>query len=177
MGGQTNEIDGLEYVPRKSGANGRIGQFEIYTSTDGSTFAGDPVAEGRWEDTSANKIEDFPAVECKAVKLVALTEAGGRAPFSSAAEIYLLGSAGATPDHSEEGKWDDLIPLPLVPVAAAVTPDNKARSLDFYIVSAVRVLARALVSSAHACVCWQACRSACSLGQRLPATGMPQSRP
>lgn len=80
--------------------NGHIGEFEIYTSTDGETFDADPVATGTWDQSDAVKTVDFGRVEARALRLVALTEAAGLGPWSSAAEINVSGPDGdaALPD-------------------------------------------------------------------------------
>ena len=73
----------------------------------------------------AEKTATWPAKACKSVRLTCLTEAGGRGPWTSAAEINILGTAGALPDPKVEGKWTPLIDFPLVPVGAAGLPNNR----------------------------------------------------
>jgi galactose oxidase len=90
-------IAGLVYQPRSDGTAraGGIGQYQIHVSTDGSGW-GDPVATGTFADDAAEKTIVFPNTKARHVRLTALTEAGNRGPWSSAAEINLLGFADPT---------------------------------------------------------------------------------
>ncbi|WP_327350641.1 discoidin domain-containing protein [Streptomyces sp. NBC_01304] len=119
---QTNRaVSALSYQPRRSGANGRIGAYSITTSTDGTTF-GAPVAGGTWKDDDTVKGATFTrTVTARYVRLTATSEAGNRGPWSSAAELRLSGPA----QPAVHGSWGKLTGFPLVPVAAAVLPNNK----------------------------------------------------
>ena len=120
----------VQYVPRQDGGatiNGNVGQYEIRLSTDGTTFPSAAVAKGTWANTAAAKYVKFPAANAKAVRLTALTEAGGNGPWTSAAEVNVLGTVVSPPDSSTVGSWEDLIKFPLVPVAAAMTPSGNVR--------------------------------------------------
>ncbi|MDR3036407.1 MAG: discoidin domain-containing protein, partial [Kitasatospora sp.] len=89
--GTAAPVSGLTYLPRQDGnANGRIGGYEIATSTDGTTWSS-PVATGTWTDDAQAKEAAFPTVTARWVRLRALTEAGNRGPWTSAAEIRVLG--------------------------------------------------------------------------------------
>jgi len=57
------------------------------------------------------------------VRLTALTEAGGRGPWSNAAEINLISGPG--PLDPRLGVWSSAIGFPLVPASAAQLPDGK----------------------------------------------------
>jgi galactose oxidase len=71
-------VSGITYLPRQDGnGNGNIGQHEIYTSTDGIHF-GDPVAFGTWYDDSTMKLAAWETKRARYIKIVAITEAGGR---------------------------------------------------------------------------------------------------
>ncbi|MDQ1732660.1 MAG: galactose oxidase [Pseudonocardiales bacterium] len=95
-----NTVSGLTYLPRVSTSpNGRIGQFTVTLSSDGSTW-GSAVATGTWADDSTLKTASFTQQSARYVKLTALTEAGGRGPWSAAAEINLLGASSTTPAAS-----------------------------------------------------------------------------
>ncbi|GAA2630855.1 glycoside hydrolase family 31 protein [Actinomadura fulvescens] len=94
-------VDGLDYLPRQDGGvNGRIGRYEIYASTDGTTW-GSSVASGTFTDTSAEQRVAFTPKRARYLKLRALTEAGSRGPWTTAAEIGATaassGPAGRTP--------------------------------------------------------------------------------
>ena len=90
-------VSGLVYLPRPPASpNGRIGQFSISLSTDGTTW-GSAVATGTWADDTTQKTGAFATASARYVRLTALTEAGNRGPWSSAAEINLLGAPTSTP--------------------------------------------------------------------------------
>ena len=114
-------VTGLSYLPRQGTTrNGTIGQYRVEVSTDGSTW-GTPVASGTWPDTSAAKTVTFTGRTARYVRLTALTEAGGRGPWTSAAEINVLGTGTTT----VAGRWDAPINFPLVPAAAALLPNGR----------------------------------------------------
>lgn len=120
----------MQYVPRQDGGatiNGNVGQYEIRLSTDGTTFPTATVAKGTWPNTAAAKYVTFPAANAKAVRLTALTEAGGNGPWTSAAEVNVLGTVVTRPDSSAIGSWGELVKFPLVPVAAAMTTSGNVR--------------------------------------------------
>ncbi len=120
--GANNSIAGLSYLPRSDGSkNGNIGRYSISVSTDGITWSG-PVATGAWADDTSEKTATFAEVNTRYVRLTALTEAGNRGPWSSAAEINVLGSV---PAAGVGGKWDAPIGFPIVPVSAVLLPNNK----------------------------------------------------
>ncbi len=84
-------LDSLSYLPRQDGsANGRIGSYEIYVA-DSATSWGTPVATGSFADTAAQKTVPLPVTPGRYLRLRALTEAGNRGPWTSAAEISLTG--------------------------------------------------------------------------------------
>ncbi len=117
-------VNGLSYLPRQDGnANGNIGQHKIQLSTDGVTW-GAPVAFGTYLDDSTLKQTLFTTTPAQYVRLIALTEAGGRGPWTSAAEINVLSSPTYTPPPTSLGQWSVTIDFPIVPVAAAVLHDT-----------------------------------------------------
>ncbi len=90
--GTRYSVDGLGYLPRQDGGvNGRIGSYEVYVS-DSTTSWGTPVATGSFADTAALKSVKFTAKSGRYLRLRALTEAGNRGPWTSAAEITATGS-------------------------------------------------------------------------------------
>jgi galactose oxidase len=92
-----NYVSGLTYLPRQdSNYNGDIGQYAISVSSDGVNW-GSPVVTGTWADDKTLKTAVFSGVLARDVRLTALTEAGNRGPFSSAAEISLLGDPAVGP--------------------------------------------------------------------------------
>lgn len=84
-------VDGLGHLPRQDGGvNGRIGGYEVYVS-DSTTDWGPPVATGTFADTPAAKTTALTPKNGRYLRLRALTEAGGRGPWTSVAEITLTG--------------------------------------------------------------------------------------
>jgi galactose oxidase len=116
-------VFGFKYLPRDFGTNGNIGQYRIEVSLDGTAW-GTPVATGTFADDQTEKTVTFASVSARFVRLTALTEAGNRGPWSSAAEINVLGSTGPPPTPSQ-GNWTAPIGFPVIPVAAALLPTNK----------------------------------------------------
>ena len=88
----TVTVAALRYLPRPAagGRYGNIGRYQIHVSADGATW-GTQVAAGQFADDSAEKVVSFPTRSARYVRLTALSEAGGRGPWSNAAEINLLG--------------------------------------------------------------------------------------
>jgi galactose oxidase len=124
---QLYKISGLTYLPRRGGGNGTIGGYEIATSSDGVLFT--TVATGNWPDGDARRTVTFASVLARYVRLKATSEAGGRGPWSSAAEIQLLGDP---PAPSVGGAWSAPIGFPIVPVSAAALPNNKVLAFSAY---------------------------------------------
>jgi len=95
--GAATAVSGLLYLPRQDGGvNGTIGRYEVAVSADGTTF-GTPEATGTWVDDQTQKSVSFPTVTARFVRLTGLTEAGGRGPWTSVAELNLLGESTSTP--------------------------------------------------------------------------------
>ncbi|MFE9428320.1 discoidin domain-containing protein [Kitasatospora sp. NPDC006697] len=89
--GASKSAGGLTYLPRQDGGvNGRVGRYEISVSADNTTWSA-PVASGTWADDASSKRVDFAPVTARYVRLRALSEAGNRGPWTSAAEIRVLG--------------------------------------------------------------------------------------
>jgi galactose oxidase len=88
---RTNLISGLSYLGRQDGKpDGKIGQFRIETSLDGVSW-GTPAASGSFADSSAAQTVEFAPTLARYARLTALSQARGRGPANSAAEINLLG--------------------------------------------------------------------------------------
>ncbi len=91
--GMLYDVQGFRYLPRQDGiANGRIGQYEFYVSSDGVNW-GTPVATGTFADTAAEKEVIFTTKTGRFIRLRALTEAGNRCQQSVVAELNVLGTA------------------------------------------------------------------------------------
>jgi galactose oxidase len=91
----TATVAALRYLPRTNSANGRIGRYEIHVSANGTDW-GTAVTTGTWADNALEKTVQFTPVATRFVRLTALTEAGNRGPYSSAAELNLIAEADAT---------------------------------------------------------------------------------
>ena len=129
-------ISGLVYAPRPTTfANGRIGRYEIHVSADGTSW-GSPVATGTFPDSAEDQTVRFAETTRRYIRLTALSEAGNRGPWTSAAEINLLGGAAPPPppppNPSQTGKWSATIGFPLVPGAAALLPGNRVLTWSAY---------------------------------------------
>jgi galactose oxidase len=125
----TQLVSGLSYLPRQdTSMNGTIGQYAVYVSSDGTTW-GSPVATGTWADDRTPKEAVFPTVSARFVRLTALTEAGNRGPWTSAAEINLHGPA---PTAAVGGEWSAPIGFPVVPVSVVMLPNNKLLTFSAY---------------------------------------------
>ncbi|HVK24928.1 MAG TPA: tyrosinase family protein [Actinokineospora sp.] len=87
--GSTKTVTALTYLPRQSGSNGHIGQFEVNLSTDNINWT--TGASGTWADNNTRKNVRVPATQARYVRLRALSEAGNRGPWASAAQIAAIG--------------------------------------------------------------------------------------
>ena len=97
--GQEFDLKGFRYLPRQDGGvNGRIGQYEFYTSSDGKNW-GTPVATGTFANNVLEKEVSFTTILGRYIRLRALTEANGNA-WTSMAELNVLGNLpGALPPN------------------------------------------------------------------------------
>ena len=83
-------VDGLRYLPRESGSNGVITEYDILVSEDGEEFTS--VATGEWANNKSWKVVNFEPMQVKYVRLVALNaESDNSFVFASAAELRLTG--------------------------------------------------------------------------------------
>jgi galactose oxidase len=113
--GVSTVIDGFSYLPRQDGvSNGNIGQWTLQVSPDKITFT--TVATGVFVDDPSIKEIGFPAIRTQHLLFTALTEAGNRGPWSSAAEF----NWHVAPTTTNLGKWDPVIEFPLVPAGAFI---------------------------------------------------------
>jgi galactose oxidase len=132
----TNEVSGFVYTPRSgTSRNGTIGRYAIAVSSNGTTWSAS-VASGTWADTNQVKTVTFPPVQARYVRLTALSEAGNRGQWSTAAELNVIGRTVSTPPPpaptESEGSWGGTIGFPLVPAAAALLPGNKLLTWSAY---------------------------------------------
>jgi glucose/arabinose dehydrogenase len=83
--GRTAAVSCVFYQPRPDHSNGRIGDYEVHTSTDGTTW-GTAAATGTWIDTPAEQTACFSPRSARYLRIRALTEVAGR-PWTSVAEL------------------------------------------------------------------------------------------
>ncbi|MEI3894535.1 MULTISPECIES: discoidin domain-containing protein [unclassified Bacillus (in: firmicutes)] len=84
--GETKTITQVAYLPRQdSSENGRILNYNIYTSVDGVKY--DKVSSGTWENNSDKKTATFNPVTAKYVKVEVTNGQNG---LASAAEVDIL---------------------------------------------------------------------------------------
>jgi galactose oxidase len=89
------------------------------------------VSNASFPDNAALKTVVFPPVTARYVRLTAQTEAGNRGPWSSAAEVNLLGPSGSV--VARRGTFSAPVGFPLVPVAAAQLPNGKILTWSAYL--------------------------------------------
>ncbi|UOQ90071.1 discoidin domain-containing protein [Agromyces endophyticus] len=87
--GAEYDVTGLEYVTRQNAVNGRMKDYQVYVSADGTTW-GDPVATGSFTADLGPQRVAFAATAGRYVKLVGLNSIAGNA-FGGAAEINIGG--------------------------------------------------------------------------------------
>ena len=130
--GAASRIAALGYTPRQDGrASGRIGGFVVQVSDDGVTYR--RVASGTWADDATTKTVQFSPTTARYVRLRATSEAGGRGPWTSAAEINLYGPPGGpapVADPGTLGSWGPVIGLPIVPTTAILLPGDKVLTMS-----------------------------------------------
>ncbi|KAL8982736.1 MAG: hypothetical protein Q9177_005181 [Variospora cf. flavescens] len=95
--GSAKAVSGLSYLGPPT-SKGRIGQYTIHKSTDGSTWT--LVTSGTWADDAEPKSTEFGAVTVQYIRLTALSEAGNRGPWAAAAEINLFDGSRQAADFS-----------------------------------------------------------------------------
>ena len=119
---QSYLINTIAYQPRQDGqGNGNIGGHKIQLSQDGNNWSA-PKVIGTWRDDASTKTSIFEATNARYVRLICLTEAGGRGPWSSVAEFNVYTTDTPAPGYAGTGggSWSPTIDFPIVPVAAAV---------------------------------------------------------
>ena len=121
---QVYNVNGVSYLPRQDGiSNGNIGQHTIELSLDGTNWA-TPVVIGAYLDDNSTKRTTFQTKPAQLVRLTALSEAGARGPWTSAAEINVFSTSTYTLPPTSLGEWGPTVDFPVVPVAAAVLHDT-----------------------------------------------------
>lgn len=96
--GKQLSIRGFKYLPRQDMENGRIKDYEFYTSNDLTTW--NKVASGTFANSATPKTITFAETNCRYVKLVGKNEVNGK-NFASMAEFDLV----VTPATLSRKKW------------------------------------------------------------------------
>lgn len=113
--GSSQLLNGFSYLPRQDGnSNGNIGQHTIELSLDATTWH--LVANASFIDDESPKQTGFANTQARYVRITALTEAGNRGPWSSAAEF----GVNIAPTSTTNGQWGPMIAFPIVPAAAVL---------------------------------------------------------
>ncbi len=87
---ETQTIDGYRYYSRGGQANGRVGQYKIEVSLNGTEWT--TVAEGEWSNTEGWKLAEFSPIQAQHIRLTGVTTygAGNQAnQFMTAAEVRI----------------------------------------------------------------------------------------
>ncbi len=106
--GALRAINGLRYLPRQVGSNGRIADFEVYVGRTDETL-GQPVYTGKFANKPDQQQVVFPATWGKWVRIKILSEVNGN-PFGSAAEFELTQDLSAPPLADQIAYLADLKP-------------------------------------------------------------------
>jgi galactose oxidase len=121
--GAVHDLSALTYLPRQDGNNnGHIGQHMIEVSTDNVHWT--TVVIGTWVDDANLKTSIFQTTPGQYVRLIGLTEAGNRGPWSSAAEVNIYALPSYTPPSTALGLWGPTIDFPVVPVSATILSNS-----------------------------------------------------
>ncbi|MET9319135.1 endo-alpha-N-acetylgalactosaminidase family protein [Streptomyces sp. NPDC003038] len=85
--GASYDVTALHYLPRQSQSNGRIADYQVFTSADGVTW-GTAAASGTFVNSAAQQDVAFSRRAARYVRLKATSEVGGNA-WTSVAELNI----------------------------------------------------------------------------------------
>ncbi|MFE9630005.1 endo-alpha-N-acetylgalactosaminidase family protein [Streptomyces sp. NPDC006463] len=85
--GASYDVTALHYLPRQTQPNGRIADYQVFTSTDGVNW-GTAAASGTFPDTTAQQDVSFTARTARYVRLKATREVDGN-PWTAVAELNI----------------------------------------------------------------------------------------
>ncbi|KAL3418568.1 galactose oxidase [Phlyctema vagabunda] len=126
--GVATPINGFSYLPRQdSQSNGNIGKYILEVSPDNTTWT--QVANATWADDKSKKLTSFKTASVRFIRLTALTEAGNRGQWSSAAEFDVLSPSTDT----SLGQWGPIISFPLVTGGAFLQANGKVFTYAAYL--------------------------------------------
>ena len=124
--GQTYNVRAITYLPRQDDSrNGIIGQYEISLSLDDPqqlrSDIGTITTEGTWSDDQTRKTVNLASpVRARYFRLRALTEAGDRGNWTSAAQIDIYEDDG--PNQSDSASSSTITATPQTPSASSSIP-------------------------------------------------------
>ena len=93
--------------------------FLLLGSEDGQNW-GSPVAIGTYLDDATLKNTIFTPRSGRYVKVISLSEAGGRDSSTSIAELNVYEGTALPPSPATAGSWGLTIDFPVIPVSAAI---------------------------------------------------------
>ncbi len=118
--GGSYSMNGFRYLPRQDGGvNGRVANYQFYTSVDGVTW-GTPVATGTFADDATEKEVRFGAVIGRYIRFRALSSTNG-GPYTSMAEINVLGGSANGSNQAPNGVIDAPLSSVTINVGSSVT--------------------------------------------------------
>ena len=124
--GQIYLVDSIAYIPRQDGgSNGNVGEHQIFLSADNDTWIS--PAYGTYQDSNSTKTTIFEATNARYVRLVALTEAGDRGPWTSCASFNIF-ETNTTAPATGEGEWSPTVSYPNVPTPTVAPLTTKSYS-------------------------------------------------
>lgn len=128
LGSVVSGVTGITYLPRQDvpaggNINGNIGLHTVETSTDNFNWV--TAARTTYADNAQFKNDTFSSVSARYVRITALTEAGNRGPWTSAAEFGVLALSNTAPvPVVSKGSWGPVIQFPIVPTGAFLVPTS-----------------------------------------------------
>jgi hypothetical protein len=132
--GTTYTVNSFKYLPRQSGTNGRVAQYEVYVSADSLNW-GTAVATGTFANDATEKTVSFTAKQGRFVRFRALSEVNGQ-QFTSAAEINVgICNPGIAPTvaiTSPANNASFTAPVNISISATASDADGTVSKVEFY---------------------------------------------
>ncbi len=132
--GTTYTVNSFKYLPRQTGTNGRVGQYEVYVSTDSLNW-GAAVATGTFANDATEKVVNFTAKQGKFVRFRALSEVNGN-QYTSAAEMNVgICNPGIAPTVSITSPANDATftaPASVTINATANDADGTVSKVEFF---------------------------------------------
>jgi PKD repeat protein len=90
--GGTYDVEGLIYLPRQDGPNGRVADFELWVSMDGSDWGAAPAYAGTFQNSADEQQVTFTSARGRYIRFVALNEVNGNR-WTTVAELNIIAEA------------------------------------------------------------------------------------